>query len=55
MTEKTLQALRNAAASSAMEGMPMEQRHFDAIKQIKDGNTTLQQYFQKLKSAERKR
>lgn len=55
MTEKAIQALKNAAASSAIEGLPMEQRHFDAIKQIKDGNITLQEYFQRLKAAGRKR
>ncbi len=54
MTERTIRALKNAAASSAMEGMPMEQRHYDAVRQIKDGTMTLQEYFQKLKEAAKK-
>ena len=48
MTERNGKALRNAAASSAMEGMPMEQRHFEAVKKMKDGNMTLQEYLKRL-------
>lgn len=48
MTERTMKALKNAAASSAMEGMPMEQRHFEAVKKMKDGNMTLQEYLKRL-------
>lgn len=54
MIEITLKALRNAAASSVIERMPMEQRYFEAIKQIKDGIMTLQQCFQSLKTSSKK-
>lgn len=46
--------VKNAAASSEMEGIPVEQRHFEAIQQIKDSIITLQEYFQRLKISARK-
>lgn len=44
------QALQNAAASSAMEGLPFEQRHIDTIKSILEGKTTLQDYLFMIKA-----
>ena len=42
-------ALQNAAASSAMEGLPLEQQHFEVIQNILEGKLTLQEYLQSLK------
>ena len=42
-------ALQNAAASSAMEGLPLEQQHFEVIQNIFEGKLTLQEYLQSLK------
>lgn len=42
-------ALQNAAAYSAMEGLPLEQRHFEIIQNILDGKLTLQEYLESLK------
>jgi len=42
-------ALQNAAASSAMEGLPLEKRHFEIIQNILDGKLTLQEYLESLK------
>lgn len=50
MSELVLQALRNAAASSAMEGMPVESHHMEVIERILNGEMTLQDYFEQLKS-----
>lgn len=37
-------ALQNAAASSHMENLPYEQRHYDIIRDILEGKQTLQNY-----------
>ncbi len=37
-------ALQNAAASSAMEGLPLEQEHIEIIQSILDGEMSLQEY-----------
>ena len=42
-------ALQNAAASSAMEGLPLEQQHFEIIQNILEGKLSLQEYLQSLK------
>ena len=42
-------ALQNAAASSAMEGLPLEQQHFEVIQNILEGKLTLQEYLLSLK------
>lgn len=45
------QALQNAAASSAMEGLPLTQKDIEMIQDILDGKTTLQDYLDKIKAA----
>ena len=37
--------LQNAAASSAMEGLPLERSHMEIIQSILDGKLSLQDYF----------
>lgn len=48
MREKAEQALRNAKASAAMEGLSLEQRHLDAIEKIWAGQSSLQEYLESL-------
>ena len=52
MSAEEERALQNAAASSAMEGLPLEQRHFEIIKNILDGKLTLEDYLQSLRTKE---
>ena len=42
-------ALQNAAASSAMEGLPLEKRHLEIIQNILAGKLTLEEYLQSLR------
>lgn len=49
MSTIELKALQNAAASSAMEGLPFEQRHIDTIKRILDGKLTVAEYLAQVK------
>ncbi len=48
MSEKLFQAVQNAAASSAMEGMPLNEQDFAIIQAIFDGSMTLQDYLSTL-------
>ena len=48
MQSSTQQALRNAAASSAMEGLPLQPKDYDIIQEILDGKTSLQAYLKQL-------
>lgn len=50
MSETMQQAVLNAAASSAMEGLPLNQQDFDIIQDILEGKMTLQEYLKKLQS-----
>lgn len=50
MSEITLRALLNAAASSAMEGLPLDDEKLGIIEKILDGEMTLQDYFESVKS-----
>ena len=50
MDDSTLQALRNAAASSAMEGLPLSQTDLQIIQEILDGKTSLQDYLIELQA-----
>lgn len=50
MTDLQMQALRNAAASSAMEDLPVEARHMEIIERILNGEMTLEDYFRQLQS-----
>ena len=54
MSEKTMRALLNAAASSAMEGLPLDDEKLSIIEKILNGEMTLQDYFEsvKLRSSE---
>ena len=45
-------ALQNAAASSAMEGLPLEKRHLEIIQNILAGKLTLEDYPQSLHTKE---
>ena len=49
MSEKVLRALLSAAASSAMEGLPLDEKKLDIIEKILCGETTLQEYFESVK------
>ena len=44
MSEKTLKALLNAAASSEMEGLPIDAEKFNVIAKILNREMTLQDY-----------
>lgn len=49
MSDSMMQALRNAAASSAMEGMPLSEQDMKAVESIIDGKSSLQDYFDRIK------
>lgn len=44
-------ALSNAAASSAMEGLPLDAEHMQIAERILDGMMTLEEYLQSLVNA----
>lgn len=48
MSSAQWSALQNAAASSAMEGLPLERSHMEIIQSILDGKLSLQDYFRSL-------
>lgn len=48
MPSTQIQALKNAAASSAMEGMPLTEQNITTIKQILDGKLTLNDYLKSI-------
>lgn len=52
MSELEIKALRNAAASSAMEGLPLNDRDLAVIQGILDGRINLQDFLQSLKLQE---
>lgn len=54
MTERERFALKNAAASSAMEGLPLSEEQLLTAEQILDGKMTLEEYFQTLQTAQRR-
>ena len=49
MSEKVLRALMSAAASSAMEGLPLDDEKLTVIERILCGEMTLQDYFDSVK------
>ena len=51
MDDVTRQALDNAAASSAIEGLPLSESDFKIIEDIMEGRTTLQDYLKQLNAA----
>ena len=50
MDDVTRQALDNAAASSAIEGLPLSESDFQILEDIMEGRTTLQDYLKQLKA-----
>ena len=51
MNTKAKLALSSAAASSAMEGLPLDQEHLQIAERILDGMMTLEEYLQSLAKA----
>lgn len=49
MSDKTRKAIQNAAASSAMEGLPLDEEKLRIVERILDGDMTLQEYFDSVK------
>ena len=49
MSENTRRALLSAAASSAMEGLPLDDEKFGIIVKILNGELALQDYFESVK------
>lgn len=49
MSEKTLKMLLSAAASSAMEGLPLDDEKLGIVEMILSGEMTLQDYFDSVK------
>lgn len=45
MSNQLNQALASAAASSAMEGMPLSDKDLSIVKRILEGSLTLSEYF----------
>ena len=53
MDDVTRQALNNAAASSAIEGLPLSESDLKIIRDILEGKTTLQDYLKQLQAKTR--
>lgn len=49
MSEIKMKALLSAAASSAMEGLPLDEEKLLIAEKILDGEMSLQDYFQSIK------
>lgn len=49
MSEKKLKALMSATASSAMEGLPLDEEMILAVKKILQGEMTFQDYVESIK------
>ena len=52
MTERERIGLKNAAASSAMEGLPLSEEQMRTAELILDGKMTLEDYFRALQTAQ---
>ena len=52
VSDKTLKALQSAAASSAMEGLALDDEKLDVIAKILNSELTLQSYLESLKLQE---
>ena len=52
MTEREKFGLKNAAASSAMEGLPLSEEQMHTAELILDGKMTLEDYFSSLQAAQ---
>ena len=53
MSETAFEALLSAAASSAMEGLPLDAEKMAVIRKIMNGELTLQAYFASVQQQER--
>ncbi len=51
MSSQELQALQNAAASSAMEGLPLTKSDMETIRSILEGELSLQDYLAAMKAS----
>jgi hypothetical protein len=49
MNETTTQNLRSVAASSAMEGLPLNQKQVENLMQLMDGKLSITEYITMLK------
>jgi hypothetical protein len=49
-----MKAIQNAAASSAMEGLPLDERDFETIRSILEGELSLQDYMKQIVAKARK-
>ena len=49
MSANEIRALRNASASSAMEGLPLSEENIETVQRMLNGEQTLQDYFRDLK------
>lgn len=54
MNNQLNQALASAAASSAMEGIPLSDKDLSVVKQILEGSLTLAEYFLTIQQGNRK-
>lgn len=52
MTKQQTKALKNAAASSAMEGLALTQKQLQLVEQILSGSRSLAEYLISLQQAE---
>ena len=51
MSAEQQKALLNAAASSAMEGLPLEPRHLQTVTEILEGRLTIEDYLDRARNA----
>ena len=51
MSTEQQKALLNAAASSAMEGLPLEPRHLQTVTEILEGRLTIEDYLDRARDA----
>lgn len=49
MTDNEIRALKNAAASSALEGLPLDDKDIAVLMDILDGKLSLEDYLNSLK------
>lgn len=49
MNEQTQKAILSAAASSAMEGLPLDEENIKTVERILNGELTLQEYYENLR------
>ncbi len=52
MDESTRRALKNAAASSAMEGLPLDREDLRIVRELLEGKRELREYLKQLRKQE---